>query len=563
MRTLHIKEVRIAGFKRFSNLQVNLTPGINIIVGDNDSGKSTLLEAIVAAVNGQYRGAPLTRNLSEDLFNAELVSDYLGKINSHENCEPPEILIEIVFDGDEDTVALYRGDCNSKGANESGISLKISLDIDSFAEEYQEFIESGECYGIPIEYYACSWSTFARKNIRLAGIKFGASLIGSGNASAWSNSRAMVSRIARGVLDPRDQIAISQVHRRIRNEFSTDEAISSINEKISRETNSLTRKSVKFGFEAGTVNSWESGIVTTLEDIPFSNVGDGTKSIVSTELALSKSKDRKRDVILLEEPENHLSHTKLNMLLDDVKKRCDDVQLVITTHSSFVANKMELRNLILLNGDYSTTLSSLHEDTSRFFMKAPGYKTLRVLLCNVAILVEGDADELVIQRAYMDAHDGRLPIQDGIDVISVGTSFLRFMEIAVLIGKPVVSVTDNDGDIESLEKKYENFPFITSVEAEDLQTVSYPERLLPEGNREKVNYNTLESEIYSSAGYEALGRILDKITPDRDKSLNYMENHKTDVALAIFDSNDKIEYPEYIIRATEWASRKARSNNDA
>lgn len=116
---MHIKEVRIAGFKRFSNLQVNLTPGINIIVGDNDSGKSTLLEAIVAAVNGQYRGAPLARNLSEDLFNAELVSDYLDKIDSHENCEPPEILIEIVFGGDEDTVALYRGDCNSKGANES------------------------------------------------------------------------------------------------------------------------------------------------------------------------------------------------------------------------------------------------------------------------------------------------------------------------------------------------------------------------------------------------------------------------------------------------------------
>ena len=41
-----------------------------------------------------------------------------------------------------------------------------------------------------------------------------------------------------------------------------------------------------------------------------------------------------------------------------------------------------------------------------------------------------------------------------------------------------------------------------------------------------------------------------------------MENHKTDVALAIFDSNEEIEYPEYIVRAIEWASRKAESDND-
>lgn len=40
-----------------------------------------------------------------------------------------------------------------------------------------------------------------------------------------------------------------------------------------------------------------------------------------------------------------------------------------------------------------------------------------------AILVEGDSDELIVQRAYMDSHRGKLPISDGIDIISVGISF--------------------------------------------------------------------------------------------------------------------------------------------
>ena len=562
---MYIKQLRVFGFKKFSHLEVDFSSGINIIVGDNDSGKSTLLEAIVAVLNGQYRGVSLSRSLSEDLFNNKNVFSYLSKLKSGEQCEPPEILIEAVFGGadDDDVVALFEGDANSRGARESGVSLRIALDYDSFAEEYREFVDSRKCSGIPIEYYNCSWNTFARKITRPAAIKFKASLISGGRSLVWSNSRAVVSRITRDVLDLNDQIAVSQAHRRIREIFASDEDVSKINKKISDKTRSLTRKNVSLGFEASTVNSWESGIVTKLENIPFANVGDGAKSIVSTDLALLKSGDRERDVLLLEEPENHLSHTKLNMLLNDVLKRYGGKQLIVTTHSSFVANKLELRNLILLNGDNSLRLSSLSESTWSFFMKAPGYKTLRVLLCDVAILVEGDADELVVQRAYRDTHDGKLPIDDGIDVISVGTSFLRFMEIAKRVNKNVVAVTDNDGDIEALKKKYKNYTFITSEKAREAQqVVSYAEQVLPEGEMQGVNYNTLESEIYASAGVEALNNILTKVTKDRDQSLKYMENNKTDVALAIFDAKDCIQYPQYIMRAIEWAYDKVKVDED-
>lgn len=322
--------MRVFGFKRFSKLQVELSPGINIVVGDNDAGKSTLLEVITAVLDGQYRGTSLARNLSEDLFNAENVATYIKNIRSGTQCEPPEILIEAVFGGNdqEELLALYEGDANSKGAKESGISLRITLDTDSFANEYQEFVDSRECFGIPIEYYSCSWTTFARKSIRPVGIKFNASLIGGGHAFAWANAKAVVSRIARNVLEPSDQIVISQAHRQMRSNFSANEKVQQINDKISEKVESLTRKTVTLGFEADTVSSWENGIVTKLENIPFSNVGDGTKSIITAELALSKSKDGQKDVILLEEPENHLSHTRLSMFLDDVKNRCKDIQFI-------------------------------------------------------------------------------------------------------------------------------------------------------------------------------------------------------------------------------------------
>ena len=69
----------------------------------------------------------------------------------------------------------------------------------------------------------------------------------------------------------------------------------------------------------------------------------------------------------------------------------------------------------------------------------------------MAILVEGDSDELVVQRAYMDIHNGRLPIQDGIDVMTVGgVTFKRYLEIAQILQKETAVVTDNDGNIESV-----------------------------------------------------------------------------------------------------------------
>lgn len=550
---MHIKELRVFGFKRFHEASVSFSEGINIVVGDNDSGKSTLLEAVTAVIDGQYRGVPLMRSLSEDLFNKDIVDEYLRLLNDGKSCDPPRIVIEAVFSGNEEAVVLYKGDFNSRGVAESGVVLEIAIDTESFSDEYQDFVAAESHYGLPIEYYVCSWTTFARKRIRPAGIKFKSALVGAGNSLVWPGSRAMVAKIARDVLERSDQIAISQVHRRMRSGFSADKTVMSINEKISKSAKSLTNKSVTFGFEAGTVNSWENSVIAKLEDIPFSNVGDGTKSIVSTELALSKSEKRGGNVVLLEEPENHLSHTRLNVFLEGVQRRCEGVQLIVTTHSSFVANKLELRNLILLNGDNSASMRNLSEDTSRFFMKAPGYKTLRVLLCGTAILVEGDADELVVQRAYMDVSNGKLPIQDGIDVVSVGTSFLRFLEVAKIINKRVVAMTDNDGNIEALEKKYQGYPYIALAQADDLQVVSYANRLLKKGSTEGVNYNTLEAEMYESIGVEILTKVLGKTFKDRDSALKYIEGNKTEVALKIFDSTEALSYPEYIKQTIEWA----------
>jgi putative ATP-dependent endonuclease of OLD family len=68
-------------------------------------------------------------------------------------------------------------------------------------------------------------------------------------------------------------------------------------------------------------------------------------------------------------------------------------------------------------------LNDLSVGTFNYFKKLAGYNTLRLILCEKAILVEGDSDELIVQKAYMVKHNGLLPIENGIDVISVALLF--------------------------------------------------------------------------------------------------------------------------------------------
>ena len=44
--SMHIKKIKIEGFKTFCKFELALNKHLNIIVGDNETGKTSLLEAI-------------------------------------------------------------------------------------------------------------------------------------------------------------------------------------------------------------------------------------------------------------------------------------------------------------------------------------------------------------------------------------------------------------------------------------------------------------------------------------------------------------------------------------
>ena len=53
---MKIKKVNIENYKCFKSFTLDFNDGVNIIVGDNEAGKSTILEAINLALSGLLNG---------------------------------------------------------------------------------------------------------------------------------------------------------------------------------------------------------------------------------------------------------------------------------------------------------------------------------------------------------------------------------------------------------------------------------------------------------------------------------------------------------------------------
>ena len=183
-------------------------------------------------------------------------------------------------------------------------------------------------------------------------------------------------------------------------------------------------------------------------------------------------------------------------------------------------------------------LNALSADTYEYFKKLPGHDSLRLLLSNRSILVEGPSDELVVQKAFIAKH-GVSPLEKGVDIISVrGLAFKRFLEIAKLLGIKTDVVTDNDGDVAALQVKYADYLAGGQINIRYDADEGFP---------------TLEPQMLKANSLDVLNRVLGTDYRATDPLIKYMAApaNKTDVALKIFDTTEALTFPGYINAAVE------------
>lgn len=170
-------------------------------------------------------------------------------------------------------------------------------------------------------------------------------------------------------------------------------------------------------------------------------------------------------------------------------------------------------------------------------MKAPDNNVLELALCKKAMLVEGDAEFILMDVLYKNAAPGFSTDADVVHVISVdGTSFKRYLELAKLLGTRVAAIRDNDKDYQ--ENCVENYKDLVSEEIQifaDEDNARYTFEICVYQDNKKIC-----DEEFSA------GRVTLTVQ-------EFMLKNKTDAAFTLLEKRGaEIVPPAYIKKAISW-----------
>ena len=516
-----IKKLKLKNFKKFAKFEVDFDDEINLIIGDNEAGKSSILSAIDIVLSGS-RHKIETFGL-ENLFNEKVINDFLNTDRNYLNI--PKLEIELFLN--EQKNDKTSGKNNSEETECDGLRLKITPN-DDYSKNIVDILKNENCV-FPFEFYSISFTTFNDISYNSFAKFLKHIFIDNSSVNGEYAMKEYVKDIYNSSLT--DVTEKHNHHYEYRNHKQTfkNSALKDLNDRVGN---------YSFSLKSNSKSNLDNDLTIYEGNISIDNKGKGKQAIIKTELALGRSvKDL--DILLIEEPENHLSHTNTRLLIEKIKSS-NNKQIFITTHSNLISTRLDLRKSLLINSTNTRPikLTSLPEKTAIFFIKAPDNNILEFILSSKNILVEGDAEFMLINK-FSELHLTKNLNSLNVNVISVdGTSFSHYLEIAKLLEIKTCVITDNDerSELEMIEKyrKYKSDSINIFFDKDPTRS-------------------TFEICIY-----EDNESLCDKLFSSAKRKLpiqEYMLKNKTDSAYKILLEESPVKIPNYIQEALSWISQ--------
>lgn len=523
----YIKRLSIEGFKKFSFLEVDFNEHMNILVGENEAGKSTIFDALRTVLNQQYRTSD--KAVLRDLFNADMVAAFQANPSIK---TLPRIVIEVELELDpkQRNADYFHGEVygrRKRQAEKYGIRFECRFD-EEIGDGLDESIREGK---IPYEYYALTWMTYANRPYQM--VKRPVNFISidttnNGTAASFNyyNKALFASKYNEGMRTKAKNSFRDQLDHAFENI-----GLPEIDEKR------------KFGIDGKKVIL--EAILSVYEDsISLENRGSGMESLIKTKIALDKKSGL--DVILIEEPENHLSFSMLRKMLQEISEKQETSQIIVATHSNMIASRLNLNNVLWITDEGAKSLSFVNREVAKFFVKADDNAFLQLLLAKKAILVEGATEFLLIPYFY-EKMTGKTIEDDEVTVISCnGISYSKYLAIAESTNKKIAVITDNDGK----QNRIDNAS--TFNNAHSLQHIFMASEVKGwtwEACIYELNQAKLDTLIDVQPGAKYLFH-----EKEYCPVLGKMLNNKVDVAYSMLTSGEDFEPPQYVKDAITWIS---------
>ncbi|MED1865841.1 AAA family ATPase [Fictibacillus nanhaiensis] len=429
-----LKQLIIENFRNFENMDIDLT-NRNIIFGLNDIGKSNFLSAIRFLLDRNFRRNGLTD------------SDFYDKDTNR------EIVISLKIDiaddeENDDNKKIYTmmSGAIPSGAEEIYIQLKAIYDAEALMGQPNLF------WGVDLENLEAipSNQSFFELDKYFNVVYIDSSIKLEDTFKRYTKeilkSESSLNEIERKVL----KTHISNLNKSV-GKLSTIKAFEKeLKDEYKKFKDDKNFKvSIQSEIELSNIHSKLTPYILDEKNENYPTSGDGRKKILAYTLLTLENRrleERKINIFLVEELENHL-HRSMQIALsyqifsDEIFK-----YLFMTTHSSLIVSQMDEVTLIKLFKETTVNAKS-------FVYRVPeDYKTLKqklnqnlaeAIYADVVLLVEGPSEKILFERILKEKCE-RYESFGGYILEVDGINFKEYYTVLTALGIKVIVKTDND-----------------------------------------------------------------------------------------------------------------------
>lgn len=414
---MKLKQLRVDGFRSLVDFQITFGSDLTVVVGENDSGKTSLIDCLKVITQGR----PVTgddfsdgRNQlsiqieTEDfVFNKEYKKDAVriseGPLIARPSHNCVEIILARLQDSSFDLQADPDRDFLKAKAKIFGLSVKSNSVLEKLKSNLIDKLTGSEDLAIE----GASFPKF--NSIQLDGKHFEnvpaffkEVFLREKQAAIWREHVAeglSIEDFVKNTLQKHSDLISLEIEDR------------GIMEKVRLFLPDITEIKVEAIFHARDLNV--DARVKFLEhgkEISIENKGDGTKRRMTMALLELKNQQTRtsideQTIYLLDEPDTHL-HVRAQ--LDLVKTvggfSSDGNQVILTTHSPFILNAAKPAEVrLLVNNRGVTTSRSLSADPA-LASKVPralGLENTHLFFSRTIIIVEGETEERFLAAHYL------------------------------------------------------------------------------------------------------------------------------------------------------------------
>jgi putative ATP-dependent endonuclease of OLD family len=465
---MYLSSITAENFRGFESTHVTLNKGLNLLVGENDAGKTSLIDAVRLVLD--TNSAEWVRIKYSDFRSGSTklkISLKFCGLNARDGGAFAEYLtFEQVENGNVQTVlyiTLTASISDSLTNNSQGIRTEIRAGAD----------DEGPLLDRDTRLYL---STTYLKPLRDAENELSAGRMSRlsqllGSKSSIGGSEHDIERLIRIVIEANKMI-------------KADDSIEAAKTSVERLLGKITFKGTPFTPVIDMLGSKNVEDMSTAEkNLAFKAIverltlglndtglshglGYSNLLFMAAELMLLTQAGEGFPLLLIEEPEAHL-HPQLQMkFIQYLVEEQHGLQCILSTHSPNLASKVSLENIILMNKGqafplrYGATL--LNGDDYPFLEKFLDVSKANMFFAKSILLVEGDGENILLPTIAKLL--GR-PLEDyGVSIVNVGN--LAYKRYAKIYRKKVVDeqpfpikvacITDLDIWPDKAEKKPDN-----------------------------------------------------------------------------------------------------------